>query len=106
MLLILAKYPFPVTLRSQKRVKSLRSLLLRVAPPPLERRPRILSNLKCSAAIGLATMAMRASSGAEVPGSDLLIQVAALAVFGGLLLVDRSRDGKGPLAGGSGLDPD
>ena len=62
--------------------------------------------LSASAAIGLATMAMRASSGAEVAGSDLLIQVAALAVFGGLLLVDRSRDGKGPLAGGSGLDRD
>jgi hypothetical protein len=44
-------------------------------------------------------MAMRASSGSEVPGSDLLIQVVALVVFGGLLLVDRHRDGNGPLAG-------
>jgi hypothetical protein len=53
--------------------------------------------LTASAAIGLATMAMRASSGAEVPGSDLLIQVVALAVFGGLLVVDRQRDDSNPV---------
>jgi hypothetical protein len=43
-----------------------------------------------SAAVGLATMAMRASSGDSVAGSDLLIQVGALALFGLLLWRDRS----------------
>ena len=86
---------------------ALRAKLLQEARTPRRSLRRALwLALSASAAIGLATMAMRASSGAEVPGSDLLIQVAALAVFGGLLLVDRHRDGKGPLAGGSGLDPD
>ena len=86
---------------------ALRAKLLQEARTPWRSLRRALwLALSASAAIGLATMAMRASSGAEVAGSDLLIQVAALAVFGGLLLVDRSRDGKGPLAGGSGLDPD
>jgi hypothetical protein len=86
---------------------ALRAKLLQEARTPWRSLRRALwLALSASAAIGLATMAMRASSGAEVPGSDLLIQVAALAVFGGLLLVDRSRDGKGPLAGGSGLDRD
>jgi hypothetical protein len=86
---------------------ALRAKLLQEARTPWRSLRRALwVALSASAAIGLATMAMRASSGAEVAGSDLLIQVAALAVFGGLLLVDRSRDGKGPLAGGSGLDPD
>jgi hypothetical protein len=86
---------------------ALRAKLLQEARTPWRSLRRALwLALSASAAIGLATMAMRASSGAEVPGSDLLIQVAALAVFAGLLLVDRSRDGKGPLAGGSGLDRD
>ena len=86
---------------------ALRAKLLQEARTPWRSLRRALwLALSASAAIGLATMAMRASSGAEVLGSDLLIQVAALAVFGGLLLVDRHRDGKGPLAGGSGLDPD
>ena len=57
--------------------------------------------LTASAALGLATMAMRASAGGELPGSDLLIQVAALAIFGGLLVVDRQRDGSSPVSGGS-----
>jgi len=86
---------------------ALRAKLLQEARTPWRSLRRALwLALSASAAIGLATMAMRASSGAEVAGSDLLIQVAALAVFGGLLLVDRPRDGKGPLAGGRGLDPD
>ena len=86
---------------------ALRAKLLQEARTPWRSLRRALwLALSASAAIGLATMAMRASSGAEVPGSDLLIQVAALAVFGGLLLVDRHRDGQAPLAGGSGLDPD
>ena len=44
-----------------------------------------------SAGLGLATMAMRASAGSEVLGSDLLIQVAALGIFGSLLWFDRNR---------------
>jgi len=43
-----------------------------------------------SAAVGLATMAMRASAGYEVALSDLGIQVAALVLFGGLLWRDRN----------------
>jgi len=43
-----------------------------------------------SAAIGLATMAMRASAGDAVPLSDLGIQVGALVLFGGLLWRDRN----------------
>lgn len=45
-----------------------------------------------SAGLGLATMAMRASAGGEVAGSDLGIQIAALALFGTLLWRDRSVD--------------
>jgi hypothetical protein len=45
-----------------------------------------------SAGLGLATMAMRASAGGEVAGSDLLIQIGALALFGTLLWRDRSLD--------------
>lgn len=43
-----------------------------------------------SAAIGLATMAMRASAGDAVPLSDLGIQVGALVLFGALLWRDRN----------------
>lgn len=42
-----------------------------------------------SAGLGLATMAMRASAGDGVAGSDLLIQVGALGLFGTLLWRDR-----------------
>jgi hypothetical protein len=47
--------------------------------------------LVASAGLGLATMAMRASSGAEVASADLLLQIAALVLFGGLLWFDRNR---------------
>lgn len=47
--------------------------------------------LAASGAVGLATMAMRSASGAEVPSGDLLIQVGALGLFGGLLWLDRNR---------------
>ena len=43
-----------------------------------------------SAAVGLATMAMRSAGGEVVQSSDLLIQVSALALFGFLLWRDRS----------------
>ena len=48
--------------------------------------------LVASAALGLATMAMRSSTGAEVASTDLLIQSGALLLFGGLLWFDRNRD--------------
>ena len=44
-----------------------------------------------SAAVGLATMAMRSAGGEVVQSTDLLIQVSALALFGLLLWRDRSR---------------
>jgi hypothetical protein len=47
--------------------------------------------LFASAAVGLATMAMRGASGDTVPSSDWLIQVIALGVCGGLLWFDRQR---------------
>lgn len=47
--------------------------------------------LAASGAVGLATMAMRSASGAEVASGDLLIQVGALALFGSLLWFDRNR---------------
>jgi len=43
-----------------------------------------------SAAVGLATMAMRASVGDAVAISDLGIQIGALVLFGGLLWRDRN----------------
>ncbi|MCP9885167.1 DUF3493 domain-containing protein [Synechococcus sp. ATX 2A4] len=42
-----------------------------------------------SAAIGLATMAMRLSAGAELASGDLVIQGGALLIFGVLLWRDR-----------------
>jgi hypothetical protein len=48
--------------------------------------------LVASAGLGLATMALRFSSGSEVPSGDLLIQVGALSLFGALLWFDRNRD--------------
>jgi hypothetical protein len=47
--------------------------------------------LVASAGLGLATMAMRAAAGGEVASVDLLIQLTALGVFGGLLWFDRNR---------------
>ena len=49
--------------------------------------------LAASAAVGLATMAMRSAAGGEVLSSDLLIQLGALGLFGGLLWFDRNRLG-------------
>lgn len=51
--------------------------------------------LVASAGLGLATMSMRLSAGAEVPSEDLLIQIGALLVFGLLLWFDRDRSGGG-----------
>jgi len=77
-------------------------------PPPLDPqlRERLLAEARApwrglrrglwfalfaSAAVGLATMAMRGASGYTVPSSDWLIQVIALVVCGGLLWFDRQR---------------
>jgi len=49
--------------------------------------------LAASAAVGLATMSLRASAGLEVASVDLLIQLGALGLFGSLLWFDRHRDG-------------
>lgn len=49
--------------------------------------------LAASGAVGLATMAMRLASGAEVASTDLLIQVGALGLFGSLFWLDRNRIG-------------
>ncbi|MFM7264091.1 MAG: DUF3493 domain-containing protein [Cyanobium sp.] len=51
--------------------------------------------LVASAALGLATMAMRASAGEGVPSSDWLIQLGALSLFGSLLWFDRNRSPPG-----------
>jgi hypothetical protein len=48
--------------------------------------------LGASATIGLATMAMRSAAGGEVASVDLLIQLGAFALFGGLLWFDRNRE--------------
>lgn len=48
--------------------------------------------LAASATIGLATMAMHSAAGGEVPSVDLLIQLGAFGLFGGLLWFDRNRE--------------
>ena len=49
--------------------------------------------LTASGAVGLATMAMRLASGAEVASTDLLIQVSALGLFGSRFWLERNRVG-------------
>ncbi len=69
----------------------LRQRLLQEARTPWRGLRRALwVALVASAAIGLATMAMRAAAGGDVAASDLGIQLAALAVFAGLLWWDRN----------------
>jgi len=69
---------------------AMRARLLQEAPTPWRGLRRALwLAFTASAGLGLATMAMRASAGGPVPGSDLLIQVVALVLFGGLLWRDR-----------------
>ena len=70
---------------------ALRARLLQEARTPWRGLRRALwLAFTASAGLGLATMAMRASAGDVVPGSDLLIQVVALSLFGTLLWRDRS----------------
>lgn len=71
---------------------ALRQRLLQEARAPWRGLRRALwFALLASAALGLATMAMRLSAGEAVPGSDLLIQIGALVVCGLLLALDRQR---------------
>jgi len=69
-----------------------RRLLLEARTPWRSLRRGLWFALVASAAVGLATMALRASAGGELASSDLLIQVSALAIFGSLLWFDRNRD--------------
>ncbi|MCP9889202.1 DUF3493 domain-containing protein [Cyanobium sp. ATX 6A2] len=71
---------------------ALRARLLQEARTPWRGLRRALwLALTASAALGLATMAMRSAGGGEVPSADLLIQVTALLVCGALLWFDRNR---------------
>ena len=71
---------------------ALRERLLQEARTPWRGlRRAVWLALAASGAVGLATMAMRSASGAEVPSADLLIQIGALTLFGGLLWFDRNR---------------
>ena len=72
---------------------ALRQRLLQEARTPWRGLRRALwLALTASAGLGLATMSMRLSAGEGVPSSDLLIQLAALVLFGGLLWFDRNRE--------------
>ena len=74
---------------------AMKARLLQEARTPWRGLRRVLwLAFTASAGLGLATMAMRVSAGEAVPGSDLLIQVAALVLFGGLLWRDRGVDDK------------
>ncbi|KEF41162.1 MAG: membrane protein [Cyanobium sp. CACIAM 14] len=66
-------------------------LLLEAREPWRGLRRAIWFALVASAAVGLASMGLRLSSGGEVASGDLLIQIGALALFGALLWFDRSR---------------
>ena len=70
-------------------------LLLEARTPWRGLRRALWLALSASAAIGLATMAMRSAGGGEVPSADLLIQVVALLVCGSLLWLDRNRHPNG-----------
>ena len=68
-------------------------LLLEARTPWRGLRRGLWVALAASGAVGLATMAMRLASGAEVATTDLLIQVGALSLFGSLFWLDRNRAG-------------
>jgi hypothetical protein len=70
----------------------LKERLLREARTPWRGlRRAVWIALVASAGLGLATMAMRSSSGEAVPSSDWLIQLGAIGLFGSLLWFDRNR---------------
>ena len=68
-----------------------RRLLLEARTPWRGLRRALWFALVASAALGLATMAMRSSAGGVVASTDLLIQGGAMLLFGGLLWFDRNR---------------
>jgi hypothetical protein len=71
---------------------ALRERLLQEARTPWRGLRRALwLALTASAALGLATMAMRSAGGGDVASSDLGIQIVALVVCASLLWVDRNR---------------
>ena len=72
----------------------LRARLLQEARTPWRGLRRALwVALAASGAVGLATMAMRSAAGDGVASVDLLIQIGAVVIFGGLLWFDRNRSG-------------
>ena len=72
----------------------LRARLLQEARSPWRGLRRALwVALAASGAVGLATMALRSAAGDGVPSVDLLIQIGAVVLFGGLLWFDRHRSG-------------
>ncbi|MFM7311588.1 MAG: DUF3493 domain-containing protein [Cyanobium sp.] len=71
---------------------ALRERLLTEVTPWRGLRRGLWLALTASAGLGLATMTLRLSAGEGVASSDLLIQVSALLIFGGLLWFDRNRD--------------
>ncbi len=68
-----------------------RRLLVEAKTPWRGLRRALWFALVASAGLGLATMGLRLSSGGEVTSGDLLIQIAAFGLFGGLLWFDRNR---------------
>ena len=71
----------------------LRARLLREAKTPWRGLRRgVWVALAASAAVGLATMAMRGAAGSEVASTDWLIQISAVVIFAALLWFDRNRE--------------
>jgi hypothetical protein len=70
-----------------------RRLLQEARTPWRGLRRGLWTALTASAALGLATMAMRSAAGGEVVSTDLLIQSTALIICGSLLWFDRNRSG-------------
>jgi hypothetical protein len=68
-----------------------RRLLLEARTPWRGLRRALWLALVASAGLGLATMALRVSSGGEVASADALIQIGAFGLFAALLWFDRNR---------------
>ena len=66
-------------------------LLLEARTPWRGLRRGLWFALLASAVLGLAAMSMRAAAGGEVASEDLLIQIGAAILFGGLIWLDRNR---------------